>query len=234
MSLLPFILNSDNSGFNLEKGLIFHAPLQENLDAVGGTIIKARGFTYQQRLGKNGIRYTTSSNVNSQGLAYQLDNFPGSGKPFTVNIWYYFVSTSFPSTSNNYNMVLFVVGQFTADKAIGYQIQPTGYTDFNYPLFYAWKGPTSTQVYANNNALLGDGDWHCFTAVYDGMFNRNYNDGILISEYSVPTLNITTNQIYVGSRVGDGRFWRGLLNSLYIYDYALTDAEVLDLYNQTM
>jgi hypothetical protein len=66
------------------------------------------------------------------------------------------------------------------------------------------------------------------------MFNRNYNDGILISEYSVPTLNITTNQIYVGSRVGDGRFWRGLLNSLYIYDYALTDAEVLDLYNQTM
>lgn len=222
-----------SSGFNLEKGLFFHAPLQENFDAIGGSTIRQSGFTFQQRSGKNGIRYTTSYNVGSQGLAYRLDNFPGSGKPFTVNIWYNFNPVSFPSTSHDYDMVLFVVGSFIEDKAIGYQIKPTGYTGFSYPVFYAWKGPKSTQIYANNNALLGDNNWHCFTSVYDGMFNRNYNDGILISEYSVPTLNITSNQIYVGSRVGDGRFWRGLLNRLYIYNYALDEQQVKQFYNAT-
>ena len=161
MSTIPHKFNrlglSKGSSFDLEKGLLFHAPLQENFDAIGGTIIRKSGFTFQQRLGKNGIRYTTSSNVSSQGLAYRFNNnFPDSGKPFTVNIWYYFVSVSFPSTSNIYDMVLFVVGQFAEDKAIGYQIKPTEYTGFNYPLFYAWKGPKSTQVYTNNNALLGD------------------------------------------------------------------------------
>jgi hypothetical protein len=85
--------------------------------------------------------------------------------------------------------------------------------------------------------------WSLFTATYDVSIIKVYFDGVLAGTSAPVTLNIAKStsgfsgvygDLAIGSRWKDKRLWLSYLSDMRIYNYALTDAEVLDLYNQTM
>ncbi len=81
----------------------------------------------------------------------------------------------------------------------------------------------------NSGASIQDGTWHHLAGVLDGAEIKIYIDGVLdASMPCVGTLASNDDALYIGARGGTGRFLNGGLDELRVYDYPLTDAQVLD------
>ncbi|MBT3269928.1 LamG domain-containing protein [Candidatus Poribacteria bacterium] len=81
----------------------------------------------------------------------------------------------------------------------------------------------------NVGASIQGGTWAHLTGVWDGAEIKLYVDGIL--DASMPCAGeLLTNDdpLFIGARGGTGRFLAGALDELRIYDYALTDAQVME------
>ena len=90
--------------------------------------------------------------------------------------------------------------------------------------FYANSGGNNTVSTTNNH-----GTWYHYVCTYNGTTSKIYKNGVLIS--SAPgTWNTTVNgQFYLGSN-GWSSFFIGSLDDLKIFNVALTDSEILNLY----
>ncbi len=84
--------------------------------------------------------------------------------------------------------------------------------------------------------------WHYYAAVYDGTTTniqdiKMYADGQLLTNttYSLDyghTINTSgSNPIYIGMLYGFGRYFTGSIDEVKVYDKALSNAEILDLYS---
>lgn len=228
MSLLPFILNADNSSENADKRLIFHAPLQTSFDAVGGSLYQTNIWNFVTFRDVNCV----SKGSSAKGIFYNMDQPIVGNVPFTMSIKFY---TSRGGTTNS-NIALFYIGRSVVEQSFGFEFITNDYT-----IETAWGDNisyTPTLNWQNYN-----GKWSLYTATYDGSIIKVYFDGVLAGTSSPVTLNITTStgsfsgvygDLAIGSRWRDQRVWGDYLSDMRIYNYALTDAEVLDLYNQTM
>ena len=228
MSTIPHKFNrlglSKGSSFNFDKGLVFYAPMDgsDNIIGNGSTLVNS-GWEYSNRENKTGLRFNISAFTYSKGCAYNVPNFPNAKNPFTISLWYNFLKSDFYNQTLNaqYNMALFYFGARTFDKQIGYEVS----VDDIYQPDWAWTPSEYIEIYKNNFNLIDDGKWHCFVTAYDGIYVYIFQDGVLIAQYQTTTLNITNKQFYIGSRVGDRRYWRGLLNNITIHDYCFTEAD---------
>jgi hypothetical protein len=76
------------------------------------------------------------------------------------------------------------------------------------------------------------GQWHHIVATYDGRRVALYIDGML--DASCPAWGrIQTNDypVCIGDNAEQpGRYWNGLIDDVRIYSYALSEAEIVDLY----
>lgn len=84
----------------------------------------------------------------------------------------------------------------------------------------------------NGNVDVNDGQWHHVVCTYDGSTKRLYVDGQLDVSASV-TGSIATNDyaVLIGANGQAGnREWSGSLFDVRVYDYALTQQEVAELY----
>ncbi|RIV53549.1 PKD domain-containing protein [Flagellimonas taeanensis] len=84
---------------------------------------------------------------------------------------------------------------------------------------------------------LSDGLWHFVVAVRDGNTNYVYVDGLLIHQMDVtPIRNVSNEQDFkIGGQEMDpgvfGNFLNGTLDGMLIYNKALTQVEITELYN---
>jgi len=88
--------------------------------------------------------------------------------------------------------------------------------------FYHWPDFVPTTV-----ALSDEDDWHHITATYDGVLQRIYRDGVLLSSAgNIGDMNVNSNHVIIGSADGTGRFFNGLLDDVRFYDRILTAIEI--------
>ncbi|MHC4740183.1 MAG: LamG-like jellyroll fold domain-containing protein, partial [Planctomycetota bacterium] len=117
----------------------------------------------------------------------------------------------------------------------GWALQKAGKT--NAMSFYvAASGMPWDGIKAGTNVF--DGQWHHVAGVYDGSNAYIYIDGGLDSNSVGCSGSITTNDwdVYIGENsqsLDEGtsaREWEGLIDDVRIYNYALTQSEVNDIY----
>jgi len=73
--------------------------------------------------------------------------------------------------------------------------------------------------------------WTHYAGTYDGTDIKVYINGLLAESKNHPgTISGLNENLFIGSRNGS-EFWEGSLDDLFIYDKALSPAEVVQLYN---
>lgn len=97
-------------------------------------------------------------------------------------------------------------------------------------LHFACSGLTNPHLYGNVH--VDDGGWHHVAGVYDGSKMRLYVDGQLDVEHSCSgTVSTNDHPVTIGKNAQVSmRNWEGGLFDLRLYSYALSAAEVADLY----
>ncbi|MEN6307901.1 MAG: glycoside hydrolase family 88 protein [Anaerohalosphaeraceae bacterium] len=87
---------------------------------------------------------------------------------------------------------------------------------------------------ANGVTSIMDNQWHHLMGVYDGSTVRLYVDGQLDAWGTAGPVKLTTDPVYIGSRVGrtTDRNWVGWIDDVRIYDTALMEANLLYLAEQ--
>ena len=78
-----------------------------------------------------------------------------------------------------------------------------------------------------------DTDWHHVAMTYDGSMMRLYLDGLLRT-YTAKTgnLQLSAGDVYIGKETPINPF-KGTIDEMLVYDRALTDSEVLEIYGST-
>jgi len=102
--------------------------------------------------------------------------------------------------------------------------------------FYINAGHESHQCgWANGGKAVQKNVWTFLFITYDGNQIKTYFDGKLVSTYYAGGyINTTYEPLLIGARGGSGiagAFFNGLIDEVRIYNRALTDTEVTDLYN---
>lgn len=80
---------------------------------------------------------------------------------------------------------------------------------------------------------VNDGNWHHVAGTYDGKVIRLYIDGVLdVTQPAIGPVNLSSNPIVLGGQIHNNevrRLWKGLLDDVRVYNYGLSEAEVLAL-----
>ncbi|OHB57674.1 MAG: hypothetical protein A2173_04650 [Planctomycetes bacterium RBG_13_44_8b] len=84
-------------------------------------------------------------------------------------------------------------------------------------------------VYGKMN--VNDGQWHHAAGVYDGKKLSLYIDGKLdVSSNASGNINVNDYPVYIGENAErTGRFWNGLIDDVQIYNYAISEGDILSL-----
>ena len=94
---------------------------------------------------------------------------------------------------------------------------------------------TATLLDKSYESGLDDGTWHHVACTWDGTNAYIYVDNVksTATAYSTDIVYVTACRLRMGSNAyADGTFYGGLLDEVAIYNRALTDAEVEDLYGE--
>lgn len=105
-----------------------------------------------------------------------------------------------------------------------------------------WSGATIDFIYGTgstwygigvNNSILDD-QWHHFAATVMGTTMNVYLDGVLQGTNNFPAPPASNNRdLFIGKHYALGRYFHGLIDDIRIYNRALTDAEIIVLYNNS-
>jgi serine/threonine protein kinase len=86
----------------------------------------------------------------------------------------------------------------------------------------------------NGNTDVNDGNWHYIVSVYDKTSARLFRDGILDGSISVRgAIPTNSHKVLIGENDEwmTPRYWNGMIDDVRIYSYALSEAEVKELYS---
>lgn len=86
---------------------------------------------------------------------------------------------------------------------------------------------------AGDGNVVTPGTWQHFVMTHDGSFDRIYLNGNKVAEKAVTgDLNNTTKPLGIGwNPIDGGNYFNGSIDEVMLYKTALTDQQVLDLYN---
>ena len=116
--------------------------------------------------------------------------------------------------------------------------------DTPYSIFYNYYSPSGRFVnIEDHKELLGQAQvsplkWHMLTATFDSKAKsfKVYIDGVLKDKFtwSAGELFSSPGKLYIGADTIDGsKYFRGLMDDMRLYNYALTDKAIKDLYAAT-
>lgn len=73
-----------------------------------------------------------------------------------------------------------------------------------------------------------DGKWHHYCMTFDtvGLLQTLYHDGEEVASRNANNVYLGEGQMYIGAIEGDSKFFRGTLDEVRVWDYALTHEEV--------
>jgi len=80
---------------------------------------------------------------------------------------------------------------------------------------------------------LAEGEWAHLVGVFDGTSVKLYVNGIKKAEtsFSQTTIDIQGHSVTIGGCDGGGRYFTGLIDEVRIYNKAVSEEEISDLYN---
>lgn len=150
--------------------------------------------------------------VQNQGVTAFFNGLPTGSGARTVSIWV--VSQS---TVNNQ---VFNYGNNTNNQAYGFSVQSSSVTN------YAWGNDLVLNGYS-----IGANAWVHIVTTYDGTTAKIYYNGVLQASGN-KSWNTADSGFRIGRNINGSNGFYGHVDDLKIYNRALTDAEVTQLYNQ--
>jgi PKD repeat protein len=214
------------------EGLAAFLPFNGNIHDVGPNAIASTAlgagvdFNTSDRKGEQG---NTANFNGATGVILADNNSTNFGaNDYSVSCW---VKTSvsskmmvFQESGKNGakdNQTWLRLGDNTTDKVIRFDIEDgTGSAILNIP----------------SASKVSDGVWHHLVAVRQGLVISVYVDGVKINSLSASGLKVVSNNedFKIGVQEGatsNSSFFNGDMDDVIIYNKALTDAEVLALFN---
>jgi hypothetical protein len=162
----------------------------------------------------------TGTNItlsNSTNLDFIENSY---GKPFSLSAW----AKQGPNTGE----VMLIVGKHNCGTYGGYLLLTQ---NGNFGFWTAVNGNSWVQL--TTAETFSDDNWHHVVAAYDGVNQKIYVDGVLkgtlASAYNSPA---TGAHVKIGEPVGCSgqHIFNGKLDEIRIYNYALSYAQVMQLY----
>jgi len=77
---------------------------------------------------------------------------------------------------------------------------------------------------------LSPGNWQLVIGTYDGTTGALYVDGKLVSSATMPTPAAVNLPVYIGAYAGGGTAWKGRIDEVQLYNWALTAAEAQTMF----
>lgn len=98
-----------------------------------------------------------------------------------------------------------------------------------------WNGTGEVPWAVTGVTDVNDGNWHHIAGVFDGSGLYLYVDGILeAAKAAAKTVEISNYNMCIGANAQvPGRQWKGLIDDVRIYNYALSQAEILAVVGRT-
>lgn len=99
-----------------------------------------------------------------------------------------------------------------------------------------WQGTlridgTNHDLEAGRDSIVYDA-WNLVVLTYDGASMRLYVNGELANSRSLSgELDVNSSDLYIGSAGGSKKFFSGNLDDFRIYNYALSESEIADIYS---
>jgi YD repeat-containing protein len=126
-----------------------------------------------------------------------------------------------------------IISKKINDPGNGYVIYNDG--TYSNKLNFRLKSSSNTQNLMPSNTSVTIGSWECWTMVYnstDGT-NKLFRNGVLDKSYSTGNLGnmSSTAPLYFGYSQTWNGYLNGLLDEIRIYNRAITNDEVLQIYN---
>lgn len=200
----------------LLNGLVAYYKLEESsghlVDSVNGyNTTSETGLAYQQT-GK--LNYCIDSSTTDQAIIgdnsnFDLTNVTVAGWMKSTGSWTPLFSNFIHSGSNFY----------------GYGL----YFNNGYPAFEI--ATDTTEVIATADDPANDGNWHFVVGTYDHSNVKIYVDGDLQTDQPSSSMNIVYTDAVVRIGYIDGTQATGSLDEIGIWNRALTQAEVTELWN---
>ena len=150
--------------------------------------------------------------IQNQGVTAFFNGLPTGSGARTVSIWV--VSQS---TVDNQ---VFNYGNNTNNQAYGFSVQSSSVTN------YAWGNDLVLNGYS-----IGANAWVHIVTTYDGTTAKIYYNGVLQASGN-KSWNTADSGFRIGRNINGSNGFYGHVDDLKIYNRALTDAEVTQLYNQ--
>ncbi|MGO4819178.1 LamG-like jellyroll fold domain-containing protein [Flavobacterium sp. W22_SRS_FP1] len=209
---------------NAETGLVL------NLDASNIASYSGTGTTWKDVSGNNrdgtlpaGVTYTTAGgikyfNFSASYVAIDLPKNPSMT---------YFVWAKSSVTCSTPYMVLFHSGTTFANPQIG----PSLFFRACYNYWNTQDGPGNP--FSSGNYSTHGTNWHNYIVVNDAIANTTklYYDGVLIG--SAVYKHSSNTNLTIGNSSNLYAPWQGGIATFKAYNKALTDSEILNLYNST-
>ena len=158
------------------------------------------------------INNAGSFNGTASNISITSSGFPAGASSRTVSAW---VQTTSTDLQEVLSYGTGATGQVFTVGVWGGQI-----------FISSWASPQYTVSAPNVN----NGSWHHIAVTYDGINASTYMDGILLDTRAF-AINTVLGTAYIGSRVLPLEFFNGQIDEVGIWNRALTDAEVSQLYN---
>jgi tetratricopeptide (TPR) repeat protein len=94
-----------------------------------------------------------------------------------------------------------------------------------------WNGTGEVPWAVTSVTDVNDGKWHNIAGVFDGSGLYLYVDGILeAAKAAAKSINISSHNVFIGANAQvPGREWNGFIDDVRIYNYALSQAEIVSI-----
>jgi hypothetical protein len=151
-------------------------------------------------------------NIQQQGIEANFPTIPQGNQARTVSVWVVSQSTA--------DQQVFNYGTNQTGRAYGFSVQSTSVTNFG------WSNDLVLHGYS-----IGALSWTHIVTTFDGTTAKIYYDGVMMASGN-RAWNTAASAFRLGKHVSGASGFYGYIDDLKLYNRALTDAEVLQLYNQ--
>lgn len=207
----------------IPEGYILYAPLKtDETPEVGTFVQKTNNWVFTTA--PDGTLAAYNSDPTQRDFQLAGFNYTGSissTDSMTCSIWSY-CTRAFNTTPPDW---LGLIGAGNKNGT-GVFLEWNFNGGFEIPWISDWSS-SDTTLRPTNNA------WHHVLYTYErGGYLNIYVDGTLIwTSTSTRSINLGSNNLYVGTRYNDGRPWVGYLRNAVIYNRVLTSTEIQDIYS---
>lgn len=210
-----------------DSGLIAYWKLNDATGTIASDTIN--GFSG----GVSGATWT--SGILASGLKFDGDDYVSVGSATAISVGSYFSISAwiFPRVWNNGGGTAIRLISKVDDANNHYLLTAVnaGIPGSDLPMFRVKRAGTIVATY-NSATYLQAGSWHNIVGVYSGNITYLYvNGGSVGGEGDQGMGDGVAPHLYFGARNTVGPFLSGTMDDIRYYNYALSAAQVTDIYN---